>query len=372
MGTLNAMHQNSILVTWVRAFGRALDAAGCDGGALLAEAGFDLSHLGGPDARCPLTKTGKLWQVALEATGDEAFGVKLASYFTHTAFHALGYGLSASSTLKEAFERVQQYARVVSDAVGYRFYRCGAEYQFYIEPRTEVPIEAIDALVGMHLRMCRSLIGRDFSPLSVELRRPRPTVIHDFERLWRAPLRFDAEHNRLRFDPASIERVLDSGNPELARLSDAVSARYLARIERHNMEARVRMVLTQRLQHGEPTQEEVAEILNVSARTLQRKLGDSGTTFRRIVDEIRRAQALAHFSTTQMSVSEVTHLLGFSCSSSFTRAFKRWTGLSPSEWRASSGSGSRALHAPPPPRESVDRHAQSPNAAYAMSRNGIR
>ena len=373
MGTLGATHQNSILVTWVRAFGRALDAAGCDGSGLLAQAGFDLSHLGGPDARCPLTKTGKLWQVALEATGDEAFGVKLASYFTHTAFHALGYGLSASSTLKEAFERVQQYAPVVSDAVGYRFYRCGAEYHFYIEPRTEVPIEAIDALVGMHLRMCRSLIGRDFSPLSVELRRPRPVVIDEFERLWRAPLCFNAEHNRLRFDPMSIERVLDSGNPELARLSDAVSARYLARIERHNMEARVRMVLTQGLPQGEPTQEAVAEILNVSARTLQRKLSDSGTTFSRILDDLRRAQALAHFSTTQMTVSEVTHLLGFSCGSSFTRAFKRWTGLSPSEWRASGGSGSRTPHAPlRPALGTVDRHAQSPNPAYLLSRNGIR
>jgi len=244
---------------------------------------------------------------------------------------------------------------VVSDAVGYRFYRCGAEYHFYIEPRIEVPIESIDALVGTHLRLCRSLIGRDFSPLSVELRRPRPAVIDDFERLWRAPLRFNAEHNRLRFDRASIERVLDSGNPELARLSDAVAARYLARIERHNMDARVRTVLTQRLQHSEPTQEEVAEILNVSARTLQRKLGDSGTTFRKILDETRHAQALAHFSMPQMSVNEVTHLLGFSCSSSFTRAFRRWTGLSPSEWRA--GSGSRTL--PAPPRRSlgsVDQH----------------
>jgi AraC-like DNA-binding protein len=371
MGTLSATHQNSILVTWVKAFGRALDAAGCDGSALLAEAGFDLSHLGGPDARCPLAKTGKLWRVALEATGDEAFGVKLASYFTHTAFHALGYGLSASSTLKEAFERVQHYAHVVSDAIEYRFHRCGAEYHFYIEPRTEVPIESIDALVGMHLRMCRSLIGRDFSPLSVELRRPRPVVIDDFERLWRAPLRFNAEHNRLRLDRESIERVLDSGNPELARLSDAVSARYLARIERHNMEARVRTVLTQRLQHGEPSQEEVAQILNVSARTLQRKLGDSGTTFRKIVDETRRALALAHFSVPQMSVNEVTHLLGFSCSSSFTRAFRRWTGLSPSEWRASNGSGTPDA----PARRSgasVDQHGQSANATYAMPRDGIR
>ena len=137
------------------------------------------------------------------------------------------------------------------------------------------------------------------------------------------------------------------------------------------MGARVRTVLTQRLQHSHPTQEQVAEILNVSARTLQRKLGDSGTTFSRIVDETRHAQALAHFSRPQMSVNEVTHLLGFSCSSSFTRAFRRWTGLSPSEWRA--GSGSRTRHAPPRQSPgSADQHGQSANGAYTVSRNSIR
>ena len=72
----------------------------------------------------------------------------------------------------------------------------GAEYHFYHRAEDRGAVESIDALVGTHLRMCRSLIGRDFSPLSIELRRPRPAVIDDFERLWRAPLRFNAEHNR--------------------------------------------------------------------------------------------------------------------------------------------------------------------------------
>ncbi len=340
MRTSTAASQKSILGSCVKAIGRALDAAGCDGAALLAAAGFDLKELDGPDARCPLTKTAHLWRLALAATGDPAFGLKLTKQYKHTMFHALGYGLSASSTLKEAFERVQRFSHVVSDAVEYQFSRRGPEYHFVLEPVTEVPVESIDALVGMYLQLCRSLIGRKFSPLSVELRRPRPEVVDEFERLWRAPLHFGAEQNRLIFDRESIERKLETGNPELARLSDAISTEYLARIERHNIEARVREFLTQQLPGGEPTQEDVAEILNMSSRTLQRKLGDSGTTFKKIVDETRHARALAHFSKAQISVNEVTHLLGFSCSSSFTRAFRRWTGLSPSEWRA--GSGSRA------------------------------
>ena len=333
MRTHTAVGRNSILGSYVKAVGRALDAAGCDGAALLAEAGFDLKELDGPDSRCPLVNTGHLWRIAVAATGDPAFGTKVANHYKHTSFHALGYGTSASSTLKEAFERVQRYCHVVSDAVDYQFFRRGAEYHFVIEPAVEISVQAIDALVSSYLRMCRSLIGSHYSPLSIELRRSRPEITDDYERLWRAPLRFGAEQNRLIFDSDSIERLLETGNPELARQSDAISSRYLARIERFNIVARVREVLTQRLREREPSQEEVAEVLNVSARTLQRKLGDNGTTFKEILDETRHALALAYLSVPH-SVSETTFRLGFSCTSSFTRAFRRWTGLSPSDWRA--------------------------------------
>jgi AraC-like DNA-binding protein len=334
MRTHTATSQNSILGTCVKAIGRALDAAGCDGPALLTEAGFDLKELEGPDTRCPLVKTGHLWRIALAATGDPAFGLKLTRQYKHTMFHALGYGLGASSTLKEAFERVQRYSHVVSNAVEYQFFLRGAEYHFILNPTTDVPAESIDALVGMYIQLCRSLVGRQHSPLSVELQRARPDVVVDFERLWRAPLQFGAERNRLIFDKTSMESLLDSGNPELARQSDAISSRYLARIERHNIEARVREVLTQRLQHSEPSQEDVAEILNLSSRTLQRRLGESGKTFKGILDETRHSLALAYLSAPHYSVNEITYLLGFSRSSSFIRAFRRWTGLSPSNWRA--------------------------------------
>jgi len=342
MRTHTATAQNSILGTWVKAIGRALDEAGCDGAALLAEAGFDLKDLDGPDTRCPLANAGRLWGMALAATGDPAFGVKLARQFKHTTFHALGYGLTASSTLKEAFERVQRFSHVVSDAVDYRFVKRGREYHFLIEPNTQVAPEALDCLVGVYVRMCRGLVGRHYSPLGIELRRAPPARLEDFERLWRAPIRFGAADNRLIFDAESIERLLDSGNPELARLTDAVCTRYLARIERGNIGARVRKVLIQRLPASEPSQEEVAESLNMSARTLQRKLSDCRTTFKEILDETRHALALEYLSAAQHSVAEITHLLGFSRSSSFTRAFRRWTGLSPSTWRAESAS--RYLH----------------------------
>jgi AraC-like DNA-binding protein len=330
------------LGTWVKAICRALEAAGCDSTVLLAEAGFDLKALDGPTARCPLTQTARLWGLAVTATGDPAFGIKVASHIKQTTFHALSYGLSASSTLKEAFERVRRYCHVASDAIEYEFFRHGSEYHFVIEPAGPVADESVDALVAAHLRMCRSLIGHDYSPLRIEFRRARPARIEDFERLLRAPLQFGAAQTRLVFDCEAIERPLDGGNPELARHNDAIALQYLSQIERDNLQGRVRDVLTQRLAHGEPSQEDVAELLNMSARTLQRKLGDGGTTYKEILDETRRVLALAYLSAPRHSVSDVTYLLGFSAGSSFTRAFRRWTGQSPSDWRAGAAAGAAA------------------------------
>src|SRR3984885_15603961 len=85
------------LVTWVRAICRALEAAGCDSAALLAEAGFDLKSLEGPTARCPITPVSRLWRAAVAATGDPAFGLKVASHIKQTTFHALSLVLSAGS-----------------------------------------------------------------------------------------------------------------------------------------------------------------------------------------------------------------------------------------------------------------------------------
>jgi AraC-like DNA-binding protein len=326
--------QATTLGTWVKSICRAFEAAGGDSAALLAEAGFEPKTLDTPTTRYPLTQTARLWRIAVAATGDPAFGIKVASHIKPTTFHALSFALSASSTLKEAFERAQRYCHVGSDAIEYEFARRGAEYHFVIEPALDVADEAVDALVAAYVRMCRSMIGHDYSPLSIEFRRAPPAKLEDFENVLRAPLQFGAAQTRLTFDAESIERPLDGGNPELARHNDAIALQYLSQIERDNIQWRVRDVLTQRLAQGEPSQEEVAELLNMSARTLQRKLGEGGVTYKEILDETRRVLALAYLSAPRHSVSDVTYLLGFSAGSSFTRAFRRWTGQSPSDWRA--------------------------------------
>ena len=321
------------LGNWIKAICRAAERAGCDRDALLAAAALSPKSLENPTARCPLHQSLSLWRAAMQATADPAFGLKVASQIKHTTFHALSYGVAASSTLKEAFERAQRYCHLATDAVEYRFHKSGNEYQLVVDPIEELPYETIDAIVGIYIRMCRSLIGRQFAPLRIEFRRPRPARIEDFDLMLRAPLSFDAAQTLIAFDCESVERPLDSGNPELARHNDAIALEYLSRLECDHVSTRVREALRHRLARGEPSQEEVAELLNMSARTLQRKLAEANTTYKEVLNETRRTLALAYLATPHHTVTDVTFLLGFSATSCFTRAFRRWTGQSPSAWR---------------------------------------
>jgi AraC-like DNA-binding protein len=135
------------------------------------------------------------------------------------------------------------------------------------------------------------------------------------------------------FAADALERPLAMGNPELAQANDAIALRYLANTEIRSIAVRVRELLTTKLADGEPSEEDVAQLLNTSVRTLQRKLVDSGTTYRNVLDDTRRELALSYLKVSLYSVTTITYMLGYTATSSFTRAFRRWTGQSPSAWR---------------------------------------
>jgi AraC-like DNA-binding protein len=330
----------TVLASWARAIKRALDAAGCDSAAVFRKAGLDPAVLADPNARYPVENTTRLWQLAVAATGDACFGLKVASQVNQTTFHALGYALTASTTLKDVFERSVRYFRVVTDAVDLDFRASGAEYHFRILPPESGPQpahEAVDAFISVYVRTCRALTDRSFAPLRILLRRPAPPDPAGFERTLRAPLRFAAAENLLVLDRAALERPLEGANPELARHNDEIVLRYLARFDRDNILARVKAALVECLPHGEPSQDAIAAALHLSSRSLQRRLADENTSYKQLLDATRRELALSYLKDNRYSVSEITYVLGFSDLSSFTRAFRRWTGQPPSAWRAGAG-----------------------------------
>ncbi len=324
------------LTSWSAAIKTCLDERGLDSQALFDQAGLDMALLADPRARYPLAATTKLWVLAVEATGDDAIGLNVARHVRQTTFHALGYAVMASATLAEAFERMVRYFRVVTDAGELSFEACAEGYRYRISPLkgTQQPADAaLDAFMAVIMRSCRALAGREFAPIAVHFRRAAPSNCELYQRVFGVPVKFSQAQTEIIFDRAVVHAALPYGNAELARHNDEILTRLLAQQQRESVPARVQGLIAQRLKDGEPSPEAIAAELHLSLRQLQRKLKDENTSFRDILDATRRELALRYLDDAHYSISEITWLLGFGEASSFSRAFKRWQGVTPAVWR---------------------------------------
>jgi AraC-like DNA-binding protein len=238
--------------------------------------------------------------------------------------------------LREVFERIVRYHQVVSDALELELTRAEDRYRF----RLKIPVgnpapafEAIDAFTAIYVRTCRNRLGRDYAPLAVYLRRPEPADAHQWHKVFRSPVYFSAEEDRVEFSLVDFDSHLDDANPELAVHNETVLNRALAQLKPLTWERKVRDAIEEQLPEGEPSAEHIAKALHLSLRSLQRHLADEGCRFDTLLNESRENLALLHLRDPQCSLSEVSYLLGFADTSSFSRAFKRWTGMTPGQFR---------------------------------------
>jgi len=323
------------LSSWGLAVAKALEARGFDAAYFFSRVGLDFAALDDPEARFPVRTTALLWRLAVETTGDPCFGLEVARHTSPTTFHALGFSLAASSSVREAFERVVRYYRLVSDAASIRFEEHDGIYRLSARtsPLAHPSIEAIDALFAVAVRLCRSLTDRGFSPLALELRRPAPPDPTPFYRCFRAPVTFGAAEDVMLLSKTRCDERIQGANPELARANDRIAAEALARWESSHLADRVRVVLLDSLPNGAQSQAEVARQLGLSTRALQRRLAVEATSYGALVDATRRELAMAYLREGRHSMTDIGYLLGFSGAASFTRAFRRWTGKTPSDYQ---------------------------------------
>ena len=313
----------------------ALDALELDPMPVLQGAGFSADAFRDPNARFPAVATAGLWRRAAAAAGDPAFGLFASSFVRPTTFHALGYAVFASATLRDALQRLLRYGHVVSDAADLELETCQrtARLKFLIRSGEVPSDQALDAVISLIVRTCRMLTDRSFSLLRLELRRPQPTDVVPYQRFYRCPLQFDAPHDALTLDASLLDCPLSTANPELARHNDDLVRRYLAGMREGTVVDRVREALAEHLS-GDASPEKVATLLGMSARSLQRRLKEQGTSYVQVLRDTRRELAIGHLREQQCSVTEIAFLLGFEDASAFARAFRSWTGVTPSSFRA--------------------------------------
>lgn len=329
------------LSSWVAAVKRAVEAKGVDAAALMRSVGMDLAMLDDPLARYPVEQTMAFWAAALKQTHDPLLGLHTAKYLSPATFHALGYALLASCTLGEYFERAARYFRIVTDAGQLIFERTPTHGQMIlrvdpqlVSPDThEVVWAVLDCFLFTTVRTCGLLHGPGFEVMALHLQRPVPAQREAYERTLRVVPVYGQADSRVWIDEAVLSRPLPHANAMLARINEEAAGRYLADLGQGDVLARLKRLLQERLPSGDPSLDDLAASLQMTPRSLQRRLAELGTTFRDLIHQVRHQLALEYLSQPHHSISDIAYLLGFAEVSAFTRAFRRWTGQSPSAWR---------------------------------------
>jgi len=315
---------------------KALQDSGVAADEVFTKAGLDPALLRDPTARYPFAGMTRLWNLAVEVTRNPCFGLKAVRFWHPTTLHALGFAWFASANLKEGFERIERYMRVVGTAGVARFDHVGAEFRFVIERQADAPHAAwaaIDATAAMVVGMCRKSFAATFAPRYVWIAHPRSDCAEELEAFFRAPVEYDAEQVGILIGEQEATAPLPTSSPELAHANEKVILDYLARLDRSHVAPQLKAKLVDALPSGAPDVEHLAGALNMSLRSLQRKLQEEGTSFNTLLDETRRELATCYIDDRQLSISEISYLLGFSEPANFTRAFRRWTGAAPSAYR---------------------------------------
>lgn len=326
----------TVLASSALSIWRALDEYGIDPDAMFQRAELDTGKLYDANARYRDAQLYRLWRMAAEETGDPCIGLRVAEHWHPSAAHALGYAWLASATLKDALQRTVRYFRLMSDKEKLILDESGEDFRLIVEnPIADYPTAAedLDASFAVLVRLCRMCHGESFAPLRVTMSRPEPMDSASFAEFFRAPIQYSGNENSICFDRADALAALPTANAEVARANEKIVQDYLARFDRSSVAMQVRSRLTEQLPSGRVTQDSVADSLHMSLRSLQRRLKGEGTSYKDLLDETRRELAIQYMAQSHFSVNEITYLLGFSEPSNFSRAFRRWTGRSPSAYR---------------------------------------
>ena len=299
---------------------------------------FDASVLEDPDSRMPFAQLVALYETAAELTGDHNFGLHIGQSVNPSAFDVVGYCALNSSTLGAAFARVARYHSIWTDGALFTLETANetsAIVYRYVEPSNEERRHDSEMTLATVTTLCRNIATPDFAPTSVEFQHARPADISEHLRLFNCPIQFGASANRLSFPSSFLSLPIAKADASLCALLDRHAEELLTKYPpRDSLIEQVRNLIADEFRGGEPSLERIADHLHLTPRTLQRKLQELGTSYNDVLDQMRRQLAMRYLREPQMAICEVAYLLGFSEPSSFHRAFKRWTGVTPKEFRS--------------------------------------
>jgi AraC-like DNA-binding protein len=304
---------------------------------LLAAIDLSPTVVANADDRLSHSKLVALWQEIVRRSGDPAIGLRLAELTQLETFNVTGYAMSHSPTLGKALDRLVRYSRLLYE---------GMEFVLAVQPGMAIlsyravnsalvlPLASVSWTLANIVLWARRSLGTEWPLSKVHLQAPMPVTSTPYRRLFRTTVTFDQPLNALIFEASWLDHALVNANSGLCELLDRYAESLLLKLPKtEGFVAQLQHLLAEELRGREPKLETIATQLGYSPRTLQRKLQQAGTSFQQVLDTIRRELAVQYLQDTQLTTSEIAFLLGFSENSAFNRAFRRWTAMTPGEYR---------------------------------------
>jgi len=314
---------------------RTIESYGLNPRLVISEEVYTPGDHGTGKARIPYETFSKMRANAAQLIDDPALGIRSAQHVHPSHMGPLGHAWLASSTLLDAFRRIERYGRMFNESEHLVISEDPDQFVMTIHvPQVSYVNEVRDAIAAGLVTLCRFNWGPDLNPDRVRMTRPMPRDPAPWFAYFRCPVDFACEADQLVFSRAKALKPLSSADPELTAIHDEAIERYLGNLDRSDIVSRARIEILDQLASGQVTEDSVANALNMTKRTLHRRLSEEGLTFRRLIDEVRKDLVRRHLEDPHLTLTDIAFLLGFGDASSFSRAFKRWFGTSPSRVRA--------------------------------------
>lgn len=318
-----------------------MDACGIDTDEAFIQCGIDPNAVKDPEARIGTQRFVDLLDYCNKLRDSGDFSIQVGRYFHPGMFHALGYAMMTSSTLKDALARIVTYKRVVSNACTLELDETSDHLvlkmmvsTFDTTGRKVLSRASTETFMAIVVQFTRELLGINFNPQRLILGYDKPLeysgYLTDF---FNCPVEFSDGDSYIFFEKVQAEEYLIVANPMINGIHEKMLTDFLSRIDRHDLTYVIKNKIYEILPLGAPSQQEIAEKLGMSLRNLQRKLQEQDTCYKTILEDTRKSLTLDYIKQAHLSLSEIGYLVGFSSVGNFNRAFKRWTNSTPGEYR---------------------------------------
>lgn len=326
------MRDASILLRLVH---EAMQVMNLDVAEIYQQCGITLEHIQDKKARLKHRANTRFWQVAEAVTGDHSIGLHVAEHIPLYRGQVLEYLFLSSQSFEDGLNRALNYQRLLSDvAQSYlNIDEMNASLVFDTALGDEVDHHFIECIMFGVIRFFKSITQDQFSPVCIQLIFDEPENKHEYERVFACEVEFNQTKNAIVFPKSILSYQSQHAEPELIDLHQEVAEAHVAKIKKQDLVYEIRQVLSKQLDKKDVSLERVANVLNMTPRALRSQLSALGTSFNQVLAEYRAFLAKRLLERTQEPIEEICYLLGFSEISAFYRAFKRWTNMTPAEYR---------------------------------------